>query len=117
MLADTALRACSFTPALQRPSDVGALACRDGGVPGSNAHAEPAAWKTEGWNKTDFSKTRIGWNEIFSGGPPKDGIPSIDKPAFKAVGDEWRSHRHRARDRLGDQWRRARLSAAHPHLA
>ena len=35
---------------------------------------------SEGWSKTDFSKSRIGWHEILSGGPPKDGIPSIDKP-------------------------------------
>jgi len=51
------------------------------------AHADPAAWKHEGWTKTDFSKTRIGWHEILSGGPPKDGIPSIDKPIFKSVVD------------------------------
>jgi len=49
--------------------------------------ADPAAWQSEGWSKTDFSKTRIGWHEILSGGPPKDGIPSIDKPVFKAVAD------------------------------
>ena len=54
---------------------------------GSKTKADPAVWKTEGWLKTDFSKSRIGWNEIFSGGPPKDGIPSIDNPLFKAVAE------------------------------
>ncbi len=54
---------------------------------GQAARADPAAWLREGWTKTDFSKTRIGWNEILSGGPPKDGIPSIDSPVFKNVAD------------------------------
>lgn len=41
----------------------------------------PLDWKTE-WPKTDFNKTSINLSEILSGGPPKDGIPSIDKPVF-----------------------------------
>jgi hypothetical protein len=49
------------------------------------AHASPAAWQSEGWTRTDFSKTTIDLGEIISGGPPKDGIPSIDAPAFKSV--------------------------------
>ncbi len=53
----------------------------------STAFADPARWKREGWDKTDFSKTEVGWSEIMSGGPPKDGIPSIDKPRFKAASD------------------------------
>ena len=55
---------------------------------GSPAKADPAAWKQEGWSKTDFSKSRIAWREILSGGPPKDGIPSIDKPIFKAAAED-----------------------------
>lgn len=47
--------------------------------------ANPAEWRVEGWDKTDFSKTRIAWTEIMSGGPPKDGIPSIDQPVFRSV--------------------------------
>lgn len=54
---------------------------------GDIAGADPAAWVGEGWTKTDFSKTRIRWSEILSGGPPKDGIPSIDKPIFKNAAD------------------------------
>jgi len=45
-------------------------------------------WKAEGWKKTDFTKKSIDLSEILSGGPPKDGIPSIDKPIFKPVGEE-----------------------------
>lgn len=41
--------------------------------------------------KTDFSKHSVPYSEIFSGGPPKDGIPSIDNPKFVAVAeaDQW----------------------------
>lgn len=41
-------------------------------------HLKEAA---EGWT-TDWSKTDIDLNELMSGGPPRDGIPPIDKPAF-----------------------------------
>lgn len=51
----------------------------------AQASANPLAWKFE-WPKTDFSKKTVEWNEILSGGPPKDGIPSIDEPKFVNVG-------------------------------
>jgi hypothetical protein len=40
---------------------------------------------------TDFSRHTISYREVFSGGPPKDGIPAIDAPQFVAVAeaDEW----------------------------
>lgn len=56
-------------------------------VASAQASAEPAQWRQEGWAKTDFGKTLIKWEEILSGGPPKDGIPSIDKPLFKPLSD------------------------------
>ncbi len=43
--------------------------------------ATPERWAREGW-KTDFSKSVVDWTEVFSGGPPRDGIPSIDEPQF-----------------------------------
>jgi hypothetical protein len=46
-----------------------------------SVHADPSYWKRE-WPKTDFSKTSVEYSEILSGGPPKDGIPSIDNPKF-----------------------------------
>ena len=52
-----------------------------------SALADPQAWRDEGWSKTDFGKHKITWEEILSGGPPKDGIPSIDKPVFKPLGE------------------------------
>lgn len=40
---------------------------------------------------TDFSRHTIAYDEIFSGGPPKDGIPAVDNPQFvSTVGaDTW----------------------------
>lgn len=35
--------------------------------------------------KTDFTKHSVPLSEIISGGPPKDGIPAIDKPSFDSV--------------------------------
>ena len=37
------------------------------------------------WPKTDFSRRTVELSEIESGGPPKDGIPSIDRPQFVTV--------------------------------
>ncbi len=48
--------------------------------------AEPSSWRWE-WKNTDFAKTSINFDEIRSGGPPKDGIPSIDSPKFVAVAE------------------------------
>ena len=31
---------------------------------------------------TDFSRAMISYDSVISGGPPKDGIPSIDRPRF-----------------------------------
>jgi hypothetical protein len=46
--------------------------------------ANPSQWRLE-WPKTDFSKTAVDFNTILSGGPPKDGIPSIDHPKFEQL--------------------------------
>ena len=51
---------------------------------------DPLSWKSE-WPKTNFDKTSINFSEILSGGPPKDGIQSIDKPSFVSFSnaDKW----------------------------
>ena len=36
---------------------------------------------------TDFSKHSIPYDEILSGGPPKDGIPAIDAPSYVSIDD------------------------------
>ncbi len=43
---------------------------------------------TSAWPDTDFSRTEIDLSEVISGGPGKDGIPSIDRPVFVPV-DEY----------------------------
>ena len=55
---------------------------------GAAQGSPPAFWSSE-WPGTDFSKSSIdNWVEIISGGPPKDGIPSIENPVFRSVADE-----------------------------
>jgi hypothetical protein len=46
--------------------------------------ADPARWRGE-WPQTDFTRHSVDLDEIVSGGPPKDGIPSIDDPRFVPV--------------------------------
>ena len=46
--------------------------------------ADPGFWAREGW-ATNFDRIAIEPSEILSGGPPKDGIPSIDDPSFVAL--------------------------------
>ncbi len=46
--------------------------------------AEAPPFDTSEW-RTDFSRRTVAWSEILSGGPPKDGIASIDNPIFEAV--------------------------------
>ncbi|WP_299480136.1 DUF3179 domain-containing protein [uncultured Roseibium sp.] len=51
--------------------------------------ADPDQWRRAGFS-TDFSQTTIDLGTIFSGGPPKDGIPSIDAPRFVPASDiDW----------------------------
>lgn len=37
------------------------------------------------WPNTNFENAIVSLDEIMSGGPPKDGIPSIDEPKFDSV--------------------------------
>jgi hypothetical protein len=46
--------------------------------------SEPPPFSITGW-ETDFTKRTIAWDEVLSGGPPKDGIPAIDAPTFESV--------------------------------
>jgi len=41
----------------------------------------------EQWPQTDFSKHLVPLSEIRDGGPPKDGIPSIENPRFAQLKD------------------------------
>ena len=50
----------------------------------ARADTAPESWRSE-WPRTDFARARVAFDEIMSGGPPKDGIPSIDRPRFVSV--------------------------------
>jgi len=55
---------------------------------------EAQSWprlQTAEWTKTNFDKMSIEPDEIMSGGPPKDGIPAIDRPQFITLeaASEW----------------------------
>ncbi len=52
----------------------------------TTGQANPAFWKLE-WPSTDFSKSNVPFDEIFSGGVPKDGIPPIDNPRFAPIAE------------------------------
>ena len=53
---------------------------------GAIAAEPPGSWSRE-WKSTDFSRSLVEFDEIRSGGPPKDGIPAIDNPQYVAVAD------------------------------
>ncbi len=42
-------------------------------------------WHQDDWPNTAFDMTSVKLEEIRGGGPPKDGIPSIDAPQFEDV--------------------------------
>ena len=53
----------------------------------AQAQDVPERWK-RAWPQTDFSRIAVDPSEIFSGGPPKDGIPAITGPEMIAAGAE-----------------------------
>ncbi|MBK8035360.1 MAG: DUF3179 domain-containing protein [Chloroflexi bacterium] len=43
---------------------------------------------TRVWDKTDFCQSQAGvFDDIISGGVPRDGIPPIDNPTFESMAD------------------------------
>ena len=48
------------------------------------------AFRTDGWD-TNFCLHNVSYDDIFSGGPPRDGIPPIDSPRFESIesADQW----------------------------
>ncbi len=53
------------------------------------AFAQQDIWQYE-WPNTDFSKKSVSFNEIMSGGPPRDGIPAVNDPTMISVNKETR---------------------------
>ncbi len=56
------------------------------GITLGTAVADSRSWRAE-WPRTDFSRHTVPLEEIKSGGPPKDGIRSIDMPRFEQLND------------------------------
>jgi len=54
--------------------------------PGQLADPGQPRFGTGGW-RTDFSISSVRFDDIVSGGPPKDGIPAIDAPVFESIAD------------------------------
>ena len=48
------------------------------------------AFRTDGW-QTNFCLHNVPYDEIFPGGPPRDGIPPLDNPRFESIAsaDQW----------------------------
>lgn len=76
----------SPTPSVSEPEPI-APAPTEELLPGD----EPPPARAEREFSTDFSIHSVPYSEILSGGPPKDGIPSIDQPNFVNIeeADEW----------------------------
>jgi hypothetical protein len=75
--------ACSSAP---RSSSTGGAGSPGPSSPTVNPTPDPNLLRvsTAGWS-TDFRKHDVGLGEFLSGGPPKDGIPAIDKPKYESV--------------------------------
>jgi len=76
------------SPDMRRAARVASLAVAAVLLSVSGAAAEPPEHWFADWSKTDFDKRAIALDEIVDGGPPKDGIRSIDAPVFIPVAEE-----------------------------
>ncbi|MCZ0812014.1 MAG: DUF3179 domain-containing protein [Pseudomonadota bacterium] len=75
-------------PLFPRPFRFSLLATVLLALSGQLAAADPSTWRRE-WPRTDFTTTSVeSWNEIISGGPPKDGIPALSAPEFIPAREE-----------------------------
>jgi hypothetical protein len=92
VLTPVAPEAVSTSP--QRPAPDGVGATVEAGESGALLPPTSPPFSISGWT-TDFTRRTIAWEEIVSGGPPKDGIPAIDAPTFESVGEAagWLSER------------------------
>ena len=64
------------------PSQFGAAMLAAALLAAAGAAVAQTAQDVADWPKTDFSRRTVELSEIESGGPPKDGIPAIDRPRF-----------------------------------
>ena len=78
------------TDGTKAPSKITAFASIVDPDPNFEEELRSSRFSASGW-KTDFSRHTVPLNEIFSGGPPRDGIPPIDDPNFTTIknADRW----------------------------
>ncbi len=78
------------TDGTEAPSKTTAFASIVDPDPNFEEELRSSRFSASGW-KTDFSRHTVPFNEIFSGGPPRDGIPSLDDPNFTTIknADRW----------------------------
>ena len=79
-----------------QPSGAGPASVAPGGSPAGPGPGTPDASpagtpdlgvlrvSTSGW-RTDFTRASVDLGDFRGGGPPKDGIPSIDAPTFESI--------------------------------
>ena len=87
-----------FPPMVSPPTDARAPAPNPTSAPGKTGNGlvapdpnfrealREAGLSTRGW-KTDFSRHTLPFTEILSGGPHRDGIPTIGQPKFIDFGE------------------------------
>jgi hypothetical protein len=79
-----------FLLALAAAASIALASCGDDSGSDNSSLPGPLQQATEDWN-TNWAKATIAFDELLLGGPPRDGIPSIDDPDFVSTGEasEW----------------------------
>jgi hypothetical protein len=67
----------SWPPTYAKEDDISP--CKDPFAGAGRLAFNPKSWKT------NFCKHSVPYKEILGGGPPRDGIPPLDKPTFISV--------------------------------
>lgn len=94
-IAAIILSACvAPAPSEPAPQPTTAGASSAAGAPAAAGELLPPETPPPGAERefsTDFSRHTVSYDQVFSGGPPKDGIPAIDAPQFVSIAeaDEW----------------------------
>ena len=88
--APVALLGVAAAAGLLLVMQAGPAAAAENVPPDQHLSMQVQVWRGE-WTRTDFTRASIDFREIISGGPPRDGIPPIDNPAFVGISEaaEW----------------------------
>ena len=78
---DTAVPLPTNTPEPTPTLPIAVPATTEDNILTEDDRSEQLQFITQSWN-TNWNRHTIDYNEILSGGPPRDGIPSIDEPRY-----------------------------------